>query len=89
MNVFESWLSLPVAVLDEVVLVNLEWVGRLEEGLNDVKDRVPCLARTRTVAATEAEGRTERVASLEGGKKQEMAAYMAGRCTNFLLGTES
>jgi hypothetical protein len=53
------------------MVANLERVGPLEEGLNEVKDRVLCLASTSTVAARDLEGRVERVASLERGKKQE------------------
>jgi hypothetical protein len=68
LEVFEigfTWLSLPVAVWDEVIVTDLKWVGRFEDGLNDTKDRVLCLAGTRTEAATEAERRIKRVASLE------------------------
>jgi hypothetical protein len=53
------------------MVADLKLVGRFEEGLNDAKDRVPCLARMRTEAATEAEVRIERVASLEEGKKRD------------------
>jgi hypothetical protein len=72
LEVFEigfTWLSLPVAVWDEVIVTDLKWVGRFEDGLNDTKDRVLCLARTRTEAATEAERRIKRVASLEEREK--------------------
>jgi hypothetical protein len=61
------------------MVVALKRVGNFEERSNDANDRVLCLARTRTEAATEAEGRMERVASLEEGKERRATGYITAR----------